>query len=338
MKRFRVGVIGTGAVTESLHLPVLREMREVDLRWAMDLDAARAARVARLFGIPASHTSLSDAEDVDAVLLATPVGARATALSTIADRGWNAFCEKPFAPTIADHDKLVATARKGNIRLGIGFVRRFYDCTMAAQRLIAAETFGPVEQVIASDAMWLHGSGRGADFYQASPQASGGGVLFETGSHLVDQTLTICGVESVHFDRVRQLRSEGLEFETHCRGAFTLLGGREVPFSLLVSRMTDAYSAIVIRCRDAEIRVGLAPESVVDVFEQDGSKVTTIGTPIKSFNAILLAARREWADFLTASTRSRSFDDAATGRLTTVFLETCYRLGTPQAQSSKELQ
>src|SRR5262249_49170617 len=149
-----------------------KTMSMVNVLWACDRDLGRARHVAKLFDVPHATTSLQDCSNVDVVLVAIPVGARRDVLEKIVAKKWHAFCEKPFAPTLRDHEWMVAEGRTGGIRLGIGLVRRHYDSTLTAKRLIATEAFGPIEQVIAGDGLWLRGSGRGGDYYQTSPQAS----------------------------------------------------------------------------------------------------------------------------------------------------------------------
>jgi predicted dehydrogenase len=324
----RLGIVGAGYVVESYHLPVLRSLRQVDLRWICDQDAGRARRLAAAAGIPRAAGAVEECSDVDMVLVAIPVGARRGVMEKVLARGWHAFCEKPFAPTLADHEWIVAEARRRAVRLGVGLVRRFYESTQTAQRLIYAQVLGPVREILAGEGAWMRRTGRGPDWYQASAQASGGGTLFETGSHLVDQTFTVCGVEGYQISRCAQKSSDGLEFETSVQGEVELQRGRTAPFAFVVTRLDDVYNGIVVRCQQGELRVSVAPDGLAAIAGRDGRMVGRVGTPSSPQSAVLSAVRAEWQAFISACGRSAEFSDWDTGILTTSFIEECYRFDT----------
>src|SRR5438309_1227392 len=126
-RRFRLGLIGAGSVVETYHLPVLRGLPDVKIRWVCDRDLGRAESLARTFGIPHTYESVEKCPDVDVVLIGIPVAARRSVLDVVASRSWHALCEKPFAPTLADHEAIVERARRHGVRLGVGLQRRHYS-------------------------------------------------------------------------------------------------------------------------------------------------------------------------------------------------------------------
>jgi predicted dehydrogenase len=325
-KTVRVGLLGAGNVVEAYHLPVLRDFPGVEIAWVYDKNLTRARELAGAAGIRQAADSLENVPDVDAVLVAIPVGGRRAALETVIARGWHAFCEKPFAPTLADHQWITAEARKRGVRLGIGLVRRHYASTRTARRLLESEVLGPIETLLCGDGTSMRRSGRGSDFYQASAQASGGGALAETGSHLVDQAFTICNVEGYTIDRCVQKHVEGLEFETSVRGTINTRTGR-APFALVVSRLADVYTGIVVRCHNGQMRVGLAPDGAVDLCARDGRVIERVGTPGDTKTGLFTAVRAEWEEFFEGCVRSPQFNDWDTGLMTTAFVEECYRHG-----------
>src|SRR5689334_22132318 len=99
----RLGILGAGAVVESYHLPVLRHLKDIKIQWISDQNLDRASKLAETFGIPHAAKSIEDCPNVDMVLVAIPVGVRHIYLETIFARRWHAFCEKPFASTLTEH-------------------------------------------------------------------------------------------------------------------------------------------------------------------------------------------------------------------------------------------
>jgi predicted dehydrogenase len=325
----RVGLLGAGNVVESLHLPILSSLDEVRIAWVCDKDRARARALASTHGIPHVFGSLDECFDVDVVLVAIPVGARRAALERILARGWHAFCEKPFAPTLGDHEWIVAEARRRKVRLGIGLVRRHYTAVKTARELLAAGVLGPLRMVLAGEGGRVRHTGRGADWYQASPQGPGGGVLLEAGPHLVDQVFTVCRVDDFQLDHCRQRTLNGIEFETSVRGTLVVEGGRSVPFAIVVSQLHDLYSGIVVRCQNGELRLGAAPHGTAEMYGRHGRINGRPENHSSEGAAFTVAVRAEWEEFLDGCRRSVEFSDWDTGLLTTAFIEACYRFDAP---------
>ena len=329
-----IGLIGAGSVVENYHLPVLSQMPGVSVRWVVDKDLARAKSIAKLFGIPLAAQSIADCEDVDVVLIATPVATRRELVAAACHRGWHALCEKPFAATAEDHRSMVEAARSAGVRMGVGLMRRYYEMTDLATRLVRHRVLGEVLRVIAGEGAWLRRTGRGADWYQGSALASGGGALAETGSHTMDQIFAICGVEGFEIANCNQVVAEGLELETNVEGAIHIAGGLSVPLSVVVTRLADVYNGIVIRCENGDLRVPVVPNEPIALHARDGKALGVVGAPPASASVGLYRAiAGEWRSFISATRNRTEMTDWDTGLLTTSFIEECYRLGSLNEQS-----
>jgi predicted dehydrogenase len=329
-RAIRLGVIGAGSVVANYHLPILQKVSGVRVAWITDPVRARAEQLAKVYGIPRVIASLAECGDVDAVLVAAPVGARKPIIETIADRGWHAFVEKPFAATAADHEWMLALARQRRMVMAVGLLRRHYETTRRARKIISAELLGPVHEIFAGEGARARKFGRGADWYHGNAEASGG-VFFETGSHLVDMTFLICGVESFEIERCEQQLSGALEVETRALSSVTLRGGGRVPLRIAVSRLNDIYNGIVVRCRHGELRVPTDPERNVELCATSGEVVGSFpGSPKPGMPPAVLG---EWEEFLAhVARRDISLD---TGYLTTSFIEKSYRMAREERQAGR---
>lgn len=329
----RLGIVGAGGVVAGFHLPVLAALDGVSLDWIFDVDEARARELQRRFGLRAVPTRLEDASDVDVVLVATPVGARVEIVDLVAKRRWHAFCEKPFASTLEEHERMLAAIEGAGRLAGVGLVRRFYTSTKMARDLVASKILGRVEAVLAGEGVRARKFGRG-EWFQSDPRASGGGVFAETGTHLVDQVLTVTGAQRIELRQCRQERIGGLEMETRLVGALTLPSG-EVPLTMGVSRLNDLYNGIVVRCENGEIRLALAPEAGVDLVDRIGRTIGTLPGAAKP--GIFGAIRAEWLDFFERC-RGPSATMPDTGLATTRFIAQAYARATVKARATREAE
>jgi predicted dehydrogenase len=130
----RLGVIGVGAISQAVHLPAARRLAaDVELVVVHDLSSARTAEVARGYGVrsAASAQEVLDADDVDAVLIATP-GSHADAVRAALEAGKHVLAEKPLALTIADARDLAVLADRQHRVLQVGYMKMFDLAVTAA--------------------------------------------------------------------------------------------------------------------------------------------------------------------------------------------------------------
>jgi predicted dehydrogenase len=149
----RLGVIGAGTISQAVHLPAARRLAaDIELTTVHDLSPQRTREVARGFGArPAtSAESLIAAEDVDAVLIATP-GSHAELTATALRAGKHVLAEKPLALTIADVRRLEALASEHGVVLQVGYMK-MYDPAVAQ----AAERRGDLGDLALARITVLH--------------------------------------------------------------------------------------------------------------------------------------------------------------------------------------
>ncbi|MGH9022243.1 MAG: hypothetical protein ACRDV9_03955, partial [Acidimicrobiia bacterium] len=193
---------------------------------------------------------------------------------------------------------------------------------------------GPPTFALGGEGGFVRRTGRGADAYIGNPMASGGGVLFEAGCHLVDQLFTICQAQDFELGRCEQVRFQGLEHETSASGFVGLSGGARLAFSVVVSSLHDVYNGIVIGFRDGQIRLDTTPEASVEIW-RGSLPVARVGTPSQPVRELLAAHRRQWEGFISGCRSGSVSTLHETGILTTEFLQDCYhhplssRAGTP---------
>jgi len=328
--QLRLGIIGAGGVVAGFHMPVLAALDRVCVTWVADLDHERATELARRFGVTETVSDISAASHVDAVLVATPVGARVAVIEKVAARAWHAFCEKPFAANAADHERMLTTLRKAGCHVGVGLVRRFYPSTKTARRVVTSELLGPVEAVFAGEGIRARKFGR-SEWFQGDPKASGGGVFAETGTHLVDQVFTVLDVDSVDLRQCKQERVNGLEMDTRLTATLTLRNRATVPLTLGVSRLKDIYNGIVVRCKNGEVRLPLDPEASVEMVDRNGGRIGSFPGAAKP--GIYTAIRDEWVDFLDGCKEPSLVD---TGLMTTRFVGDVYARAATRDESVRE--
>jgi predicted dehydrogenase len=197
--RVRVGLVGAGSFARGTILPALKD-GGADLVAVTTERGLTAADVSQRFGFAraaASAEELLEAEDLDAVVIATRHGSHAALTAATLRAGKAVFVEKPLALSEADLAEVEAELVPGAV-LMVGFNRRFAPLAERLRHELDSATDLVLQARVNAGPLpsdhWLHDPGEG------------GGRLLGEGCHFVDLLAHIAGsvVVSAHALAVRQ--------------------------------------------------------------------------------------------------------------------------------------
>lgn len=146
-RRIKLGIIGSGSRGNLLQL-YLKEIPECEMSCVCDnyppnLEAgiAIAGKLAKAY---TNHREMLEKEQLDAVIIATPLYEHAHITLDALNAGVHVFCEKSMALTIGDSDNMVRAQQKTGKILLIGHQRMFNVKYQRAIQLIMDGKIGPV--------------------------------------------------------------------------------------------------------------------------------------------------------------------------------------------------
>jgi predicted dehydrogenase len=320
----RIGVLGAGGVSSKLHLPVISKMADARVSWVCDKNKKRALELAGDYKIPSVFTGIEQCTDVDVVLVAVPVGYRQFVMQEIFKKGWHAFCEKPFAVKLDEHDSYLAQAEMNGRQVGVGLVKRYAATTVMARKLVASGILGPLLRIAANDGSRFKRTGQESGWFMEDPSIVGGGALMETGSHLIDQIFYITGARGFSVKDCSQRKYKGLDFATNARASISLPNQEDVECSANISWIEDLCNGIFLRFSNCVLKVGLSFEGPLEMMSADGQYLYSIDLE-EGAATLAQGVFSEWRDFLhQCKTGKESEVSAGSTRDTTAFIETCY--------------
>jgi len=191
----RLGIVGCGAVAEMAHIPAAQQVEDAHLVALIDTDLARANSLAARHAIPLVAAGVEDvAEEVDAVILATPPHVRCHIARQALERGLHVLCEKPMANTSDECRQMVEMARSAQRTLAVGHTYRFFPNRIRSRALIQGGELGSLisGKIEQGDPF----SWPSHTFYTLKKDWVPGGVLFNEGIHLLDMLLWWFGTPS----------------------------------------------------------------------------------------------------------------------------------------------
>lgn len=181
----RAGIIGCGRIA-GVHVRHLRTVPGVRIVGVCDLDSERARQVAEQAGgaevFPGPTELLT--QPLDAVHVLTPPTSHADVAIAALERGVHVLVEKPMAMTPAECDEMLAAAERSGAVLAVGMVSRFFAVGPLVRSLVGSGVLGELRSFRVREG-FVYDWPVASDFMFR--KEAGGGVLADTGAHVLDQ-------------------------------------------------------------------------------------------------------------------------------------------------------
>ena len=301
--RLQIGIVGTGVISTSMHIPVLRAMSSVSIRWVADADESRAKEVGkinRLAAVPL-NTNYSSLPAVDIVLLAIPLPPRRQYLEFFANRNTAVLLEKPLALNTDEHRKMMASYEAW--QLSVGYQRRYYATSQLLRKLIRSDVFGIPKKIVISEGGRTTRSGASSP-YQDAPASQGGGIVKNLGCHSIDLAFWLTSAmrarvidRSVQWDR---------DTDRACQAHVRLQGmngiaGLDCDLHWDLSWLESRQNTLEVHFETAVLRCPISPAADVQLCDAMGNQFASLDASrtrgaLTSTQAFYL----EWCDVVRA--------------------------------------
>jgi predicted dehydrogenase len=267
----RVGLIGYGLAGSSFHAPFISTTPGMTLAAVVtsNPERAREAREAHsgVAVVDSAERLWERAGELDLVVVASPNRTHVPLALAALQAGLAVVVDKPLAATSADARRLVDEARSRGLLLSVFRNRRWDGDFLTLRRLLAEGALGEVHRFESRFERWRPTPKAG--WRESADPADAGGVLFDLGSHLIDQALVLFGpVVQVYAEIDR--RRPGVEVDddafvalTHASGVRSHLwtslvaAEQEGRFRVLGSRAAFVKSGLDVQ--EAALRSGGRP-------------------------------------------------------------------------------
>lgn len=204
---FRVGIVGYGLAGDIFHAPLIAATPGLRLVAVVTGHPDRRHKAARDHPgvlLPQRASQLWElSAELDVVVIASPnVTHVPLALDALA-AGLHVVVDKPFAPSVADGLRLIAEARARSLLVVPFHNRRWDGDFLTVQRLLRDGALGEVLRFESRFERWR--SAPKVRWCEPAAPRSAEGIVFDLGTHLVDQALVLFGpVRSVHAELDRR--------------------------------------------------------------------------------------------------------------------------------------
>lgn len=186
----RVGIIGYGLSGKVFHAPLLKANEGFEIVKVMTTREEEVMEDLPGVGIAYSAEEIFEDYTIDLVVICTPTESHYPLARAALQSGKHVVVEKPFVVTSAEAKDLIELARDEELLLTVFQNRRWDSDFLTLQECMSQGLLGEIHTYK-------------AHFDRYRPEVkqrwkehsrSGGGVLYDLGSHLIDQALTLFGI------------------------------------------------------------------------------------------------------------------------------------------------
>ncbi|SEG39060.1 Predicted dehydrogenase [Nonomuraea solani] len=222
MSEIRVGLVGYGTAGAYFHAPLIHATPGLTLSAVVTRDPGRQAEVAGKYGA----AGLSDVRELwercDLVVVASPNRTHLATAAAALTAGLPVVVDKPLARTAEEGRELLRLAGERGLMLTVFHNRRWDGDFRTVRRLAGEGELGEVRRFESRFERWRPVPKGG--WRETGGEAEIGGLLYDLGSHLVDQALHLLGpAREVYCES--DIRREGVASDDDTFIALTHAGG-----------------------------------------------------------------------------------------------------------------
>jgi predicted dehydrogenase len=199
-----VGLVGFGFAGRTFHAPFIEAVPGLRLAAIVQRSGDEAVRLYPEAKVVRSIEELLVDPKVDLVVVATPNQSHFHLAKLSLEQNRHVVIDKPFTTTSAEAKELVTLAETRGKHLSVYFNRRWDGDFQTVQKLLSD---GPLGRVVYFESHFDRFRPELKQGAWREQNAPGSGVLFDLGSHLIDQAMTLFGIPSAIDADIRMERT-----------------------------------------------------------------------------------------------------------------------------------
>lgn len=189
MEKIKTGLVGYGSVAEKMHAPLIHTSPHLELYGVVERNHEKSKERYNHVKVFKTLEDLLEVADIQLVVIATPNECHFLQAKQILEAGKHVVVDKPITVTSSEAMELDQLAKEKKLVLSVFQNRRWDGDFLTIQKLIKEDTLGRI----------VHFESH-FDRFRPEPKDNwrekavpGSGILYDLGSHLIDQALVLFG-------------------------------------------------------------------------------------------------------------------------------------------------
>jgi predicted dehydrogenase len=198
----RLGIIGTGGISH-LHVQQIGEIKNAQIVAVADPSQENRRHLIKKFNLEQiaefnHHQDMLETVPMDAVLICSPHTLHYQQAADSIHHGCHVLIEKPMACSLIEAEQLIDLAKKANKVLQVSYQRHFEPAFLYIREAISNGKIGKLTSITAS--LYQDWNRLTTGSWRQNPALSGGGMLMDSGSHIVDVLLWTTGLKPLDLE------------------------------------------------------------------------------------------------------------------------------------------
>lgn len=190
-KTIKTGLIGFGTGGEFFHAPFIDALPEFELTAVLERSKEKSKEKYPQVQIVRTIKALLAIPELELIVVTTPNETHFELARLALEAGKHVLVDKPFAVTSEEAETLIRLAKEKNKVLTVYHNRRFQSDFKTLQHLVKEGTLGEIKEYKASIERYKPEL---RPHLWKENERPGAGILYDLGSHLIDQVLVLFGL------------------------------------------------------------------------------------------------------------------------------------------------
>ena len=204
LKSISTAIIGFGLSGKVFHAPFLHTHPGFKIKTVVERHHEDSKEIYPYVEVEKDYKVVLDDPEIDLVAVCTPNTLHFPMVKDCLLAGKHVVIEKPFTPTSAEAYQLIEIAKQQNRKIFVFQNRRFDGDFLTIQNILSQNLLGDIKEFESHFDRFRPDL---PDFAWRDENLPGGGILFDLGSHLIDQAVTLFGEPEAIFADIRKQRA-----------------------------------------------------------------------------------------------------------------------------------
>jgi len=207
MEKIKTGLIGYGLSGRVFHAPFLFTHPGFELKKIVERKKEDSLLVYPDISIVKDYKELLDDRELDLIVVGVPNRFHYGMVKDSLEAGKHVVVEKPFTPTSEEAGKLIQLAKEVDRKIFVYQNRRWDGDFLTIKKILEQKDLGKILEYEAHFDRFTPDTD--CDSWRDQPRA-GSGILFDLGSHLIDQAIQLFGYPKYVFADIKSMRETSL--------------------------------------------------------------------------------------------------------------------------------
>ncbi len=206
MKKLRTALAGFGSGGRIYNAPIISSLPGYSIQKILTSSRENIEAAQRDFPnaeVVQAYEAILQDDTIDLVIILLPNHLHFKYAKKALLEGKHVVVEKPFTTTVKEADELIHLARQNDLILSVNHNRRWDSDFLTIQKLIKEQKLG---EIVEFEAHFDRFRDKIKHSWKENPELPGSGILYDLGSHLIDQALMLFGTPTEVFADIRKQR------------------------------------------------------------------------------------------------------------------------------------